>query len=140
MDKRLRRQFDLWLEEVLARLPAEVAGLLEETPLIVEDRPSPQLLAELGIDPDDEVLCGLHQGTPLTERSVSHAHDEPEAVYLFREGIVDEAGGWQPWTDEDGRPWGGPRAIREQIRITLLHELGHHYGLDEQDLDELGYA
>jgi predicted Zn-dependent protease with MMP-like domain len=140
MNRLLRRQFDLWLEEVLGALPPNVAALLEETPLIVEDRPSEQLIEELGLDTEEEILCGLHRGTPLTERSFGQGHDEPGAVYLFREGIVDEAGGWQHWEDDSGDRWGGPAAIREQIRITLLHEIGHHYGLEEGDLEGLGYG
>ena len=53
----------------------------------------------------------------------------PSQIHIYRLGIVREAGGWSN-TDE----------IREQIRITILHEVGHEMGLDEDDLDELGYA
>jgi predicted Zn-dependent protease with MMP-like domain len=49
------------------------------------------------------------------------------------------AGGWEEDVDEEG-PFGGVERIREEIRITILHELGHHFGLDEDDLDRLGYA
>lgn len=140
MDDRLRRQFDLWFEQVLEALPEAVRAMLEETPVIIEDRPSPRLLEELGLEGGADTLCGLHEGTPITQRSVEHGHDGPESIYLFREGIIEEAGGWQPWIDDDGTRWGGAAAIREQIRITLLHEIGHHYGLEEDDLDQLGYA
>jgi len=53
--------------------------------------------------------------------------------------VIDEAGGWEPWVDEDGETWGGEAQIVEEIRITVLHEIGHHFGLDEDDLTRLGY-
>lgn len=136
---RARQRFDDLLEEVIAGLPARVQSLLEETPVLVDDRPTRAMLAELGLDPADDSLCGLHSGTPLTHRSVSQGHDLPETIHLFREGIVDHAGGWREWTDEDGTTHGGEAAVRREIRITLLHEIGHHYGLDEEDLAALGY-
>ena len=120
-------------------LPGRLRQLLQEAPLIVEDHPSPRLMAELGIDEGADSLCGLHTGTPLTEHSVAQGHDLPETIHLFREGIVEEAAGAEPWRDDDGQWWGGDEAVTEQIRITLLHEIGHHFGLDEDDLAELGY-
>ena len=73
-----RERFDALLEEVLAGLPARLHHLLEEAPLIVEDRPSAELMAELGIDEEEDLLCGLHSGTPLTERSVGGEDGLPE--------------------------------------------------------------
>jgi predicted Zn-dependent protease with MMP-like domain len=94
----------------------------------------------MGIDPEDRAaLCGLHSGIPLTERSVEHG-GLPEVITLFREGILEEAGGWEEWTDDDGTELGGRERILREIRITLLHEIGHHFGLDEDDLERLGYA
>ncbi len=119
-----RRRFDELLETVLEALPPRLQALLEEAPLIVEDRPSAKLLRELDLCPDD-LLCGLHSGTPLTERSVEHTDELPETIHLFREGILELAGDWEQ--------------LHCEIRITLLHEIGHHFGLDEDDLAELGY-
>ena len=126
MNAAQRDRFDALLEGVLGELPARLHDLLAEAPLIVEDRPSPRLLAELGADDDEELICGLHSGTPLTERSVEAEGHLPETIHLFREGILEHAGGW------------GEALLRE-IRITLLHEIGHHFGLEEDDLAELGY-
>ena len=134
-----RQRFDELLERVLDSLPPRLHELLEEAPLIVEDRPSPRLLAELGIEDQPDSLCGLHSGTPLTERSVTHAADLPETIHLFRRGIIEHAGGWEPFVDDDGAPAGGSEAVAEEIRITLLHEIGHHFGLDEGHLAALGY-
>ena len=63
----------------------------------------------------------------------------PETIHLFREGIVIQAGGWCPMLTEARVIEGGPVAIAEEVRITLLHEIGHHFGLEEQDLRRLGY-
>lgn len=134
-----RERFDALLERLLESLPQKLKDLLEEAPLIVEDRPTRQMLAELGLNEDDDLLCGLHSGTALTERSVGDMHELPETIHLFREGIVDHAGGWEQWEDDDGQLWGGEKAVEREIRITLLHEIGHHFGLDEDDLAELGY-
>jgi len=134
-----RERFDRIFEEVLAELPAPILALLDEAPVILEDRPGRALLAELGLDPETDGLCGLHSGVPLTERSVHDSGVMPETIHLFREGIVDEAGGWDEDEDDEG-PFGGEEAVRREIRITLLHEIGHHFGLDEDDLERLGYG
>jgi predicted Zn-dependent protease with MMP-like domain len=133
-----RRRFDALLERVLDALPPRLHELLEEAPLIVEDRPSRKLMKELDIDEEDELLCGLHSGTPLTERSVEHS-DMPETIHIFREGILEQAGGWTPRRDEEGNWIGGVDALTREIRVTILHEIGHHFGLEEDDLAELGY-
>ncbi len=142
MTRSERERFDALFEEVLASLPDGIHRLIEEVPLVLEDRPSRELLRELGIEDDDEILCGVHTGVPLTDRSVERP-DASDVVQLFREGIIDMAGGWEEVEVEDGDedgPFGGVDRIREEIRITILHELGHHFGLDEDDLDRLGYA
>lgn len=138
MNPKRRDRFDQLLERVLAELPEGIRALLEEVPVIVEDRPSEELLAQLaaeeGEDPaswDPDELCGLHTGTAFTERSVESTHDLPSDIMLFREGIVAEAGGWEG-EENDGE-------VLRQIRITLLHEIGHQFGLDEDDLRRLGY-
>ncbi len=139
MSPRHRSRFDRLLERVLADLPPRIHALLEEAPVIVEDRPSPKLMREMQVESPDD-LCGLHSGTPLTERSVAEGSDLPETIHLFREGIVAQAGGWVEYDDEEtGERLGGEEAIAREIRITLLHEIGHHFGLEEDDLAELGY-
>lgn len=70
MRRRERERFDELFEEVLAALPDGVHKLIEECPLVLEDRPSQAILDELGIEEEDDILCGLHTGVPLTERSV----------------------------------------------------------------------
>src|SRR5262249_38091441 len=103
----------------------------EEVPLIVEDCPSPALMREMELEYPDE-LCGLHDGVPLTERSVQDQAALPEHILIYRMGIIALACDDEGNLDDD--------ELTEQVRITILHELGHHFGLDEDDLDRLGYA
>jgi len=126
-----RRYFDEQLERVLAAMPPRVHQLLEQVPLYVEDHPSRQTMREMGVRRRDE-LCGLYTGIPLIERSVEQAGVLSDVVQLFREGIFSAAA--------DARGQVDPRRLREQIRVTLLHELGHHHGLDEDELEQLGYG
>jgi predicted Zn-dependent protease with MMP-like domain len=124
-----RERFDALLEAVLASLPRDLHALLEEAPLVVDDAPDPTMLRELGVDGEVEMLCGLHSGVPITERSPEAGDGGLEIIHLFRAGIMEEAGG-SGADDAD---------IAREIRITLLHEIGHHFGLDEDDLFDLGY-
>ena len=140
LTQRERDRFDGIVEEVIDSLPPHWRARIDETPVLVEDRPSPSVLREFGLDESQaDEICGLHSGTPLTERSVSDTVEEPETIHLYRIGILALAGGWEEGVDEDGEPMGGEAIIREEIRVTLLHELGHHFGLDEDDLEGLGY-
>ena len=130
-----RELFDRLLEAELRSLPGHVARVLEEVPLHVMDEPDPTILKSLGVEPEEmeaavQELCGLHTGFMLTERPIELDAVLPDEIHLFRRGIALMAGGW----DAD------VETLAEQIRITLLHEIGHHFGLEEDDLDELGYA
>jgi predicted Zn-dependent protease with MMP-like domain len=80
---------------------------------------------------DRRQLCGLYTGIPLGQRSVEHSGVLSDAVHLFREGILALA------TDRRGRV--SERELRRQIRITVLHELGHLHGMSEAELNALGY-
>jgi predicted Zn-dependent protease with MMP-like domain len=129
-----RERFDAVLERVLGELPRGLLDLLDEVPLIVLDEPSPEILRSLGVarehwDEECQWLCGLHSGLTALEQSVEGSGELPEQIHLFRKGVLHTAGGW----DDLER-------LEEEIRVTLLHEIGHHFGLEEDDLDQLGYA
>ncbi|RZA08517.1 MAG: metallopeptidase family protein [Proteobacteria bacterium] len=124
-----REEFDRLLEAVIAVLPDYVAKQLEEVPVIVEDEPKPELRREMGesdlSEPSD--LCGLQSGVPITERAdFSFAAPSP-LIMIFRGPIFRLA---------------GPSAsrLRKQIRITLLHEIGHLFGFSEDELHAIGYG
>lgn len=120
-------RFEALVSKALDRLPAEFVEHLENVSVVIEATPDPNLLASIGLDPDDpdDVLFGLYEGVPLTERR----HDDvllPDQITIF----------WRPlleWAESEDE-------VVEEVRVTVLHEIGHFFGLDEDRLDELGYA
>ena len=130
---RMRDEFDSLLDGQVAGLPGDLQALLEEVPLIVENEPSDRLLDELAVDRRTTELCGLHWAVPLTEKSVWRGAEMPGRMMLFRGPIV-------RLVAREGSGRVAREQLRRQIRITLLHEIGHHFGLDEQDLSALGYG
>jgi predicted Zn-dependent protease with MMP-like domain len=131
VDQRTRDRFDRQLERVLAQMPPLVHELLEKIPLHVEDYPSREVMEEKDIvDPAD--LCGLFTGVALPQKSIEHSGMLPDVVTIYRLGIMAAA------QDKFGRV--SAEALREQIRVTLLHELAHFHGLGEDELEELGYG
>ena len=126
-----RKRFDEQVEKVLAEMPVQVHELLERVPLHVEDHPSEEIMQDRGVEYLDD-LCGLYTGIPLTQRSIQHSGTLPDVVTIYREGILTAA------ADRSGRIRNG--RLRREIRITILHELGHHHGLSEDDLRAMGYG
>ena len=134
MDPKLRDLFDNLLEQVLRQLPGWINNLLDEVPLHVEDYPSDDVLDMMQID-DRDSLCGLYTGIPLTQKLSmldQGRFPDPNAVTIYREGIMRAA------YDRRGRLT--EKELLRQIKITVLHELGHHHGLNEDDLTRLGYG
>ena len=139
-----RERFDRLVDDVIQGLPEGLRALLGDVPLVVLDRPTGEMMQELrryGVLEDDAEpteLCGLHTGVALTERSVDTEGGRlPDQVHIFREGIVLLALDGEDWGDVSPE---GDEDVYEEIRVTVLHELGHHFGLDEEDLEELGYG
>ena len=136
-----RERFDALVEQEVALLPYAIQLLLQETPLLVEDEPAEDVLREFGLGAADaDGICGLHSGVNILEKSVEDLPDLPETIFVYRRGILALAGGWDAGVDEDGNSIGGTERISQEIRITILHEVGHHFGLDEDDLDKLGFG
>jgi predicted Zn-dependent protease with MMP-like domain len=130
MHQQLRTTFDRHFDDVLAAMPEQVHRLLDDVAMYVEDHPSAEVMRRTGVRYRQQ-LCGLYTGIPLTSRSIEHSGVLSDAVHIYREGIVALA------TRPDGTL--DEQELRDQIRITVLHELGHHHGLGERELRELGY-
>ena len=125
-----RKYFDQMFDEVVAVLPVAARARLDTITVYIEDHPSREVMDSLGIH-DPRQLMGLYRGIPNTHRSVHISGVLSDAIYIYREGIMAAAG--------FGRSRPSDSSLREEIRITILHELGHHFGLDEDELSELGY-
>jgi predicted Zn-dependent protease with MMP-like domain len=110
---------------VLERLPKEFRSRLHNVEIVVEKRPAQARLRALGIDPRDEALYGLYEGTPLSERSVFEPPLLPDKITIFSEPLL--------------RDFPDPDELRRQIRLTVLHEIAHYFGMDEEEIEDLGY-
>jgi predicted Zn-dependent protease with MMP-like domain len=119
-----KERFDQLVQEALADLPEPFAGFLEEVPVEVRWRPTAKLLKSVGMAEDD-LLLGLYHGRALTQRSVHDSGALPDVIYIFQEDIELVSD-----NEED---------LRHEVRTTVLHEIGHLFGMDEDDLEELGY-
>lgn len=107
----------------LRALPQPFADSLGDIVLQVEDFADEASLRLLGID-DPFALSGLYEGIPLTERSVDQSGTLPERVRLFRRPILDE------WAD-------GDETLEHLVAHVLVHEVGHHFGLSDEDMHAL---
>jgi predicted Zn-dependent protease with MMP-like domain len=131
LNRRMRAFFDEHLQWVLDRMPPAIHELIERVPLHVEDYPSDEVMDRLGVEYLDD-LCGLYTGIPIGQKSVMHSGTLPDVVTIYREGVLSAAADAQGRINVD--------RLREQIRITILHELAHHHGLTEEELRKLGYG
>ena len=127
----IREFFDEHVEFVVGELPQEVKDFMERVPLFVEDFPSPQVLRKMRIRHPANLL-GLYSGVPLTERSVDQTRMMSDVIHIYRLGILASSRSRSGSISE--------AELRKQIRKTILHEYGHHVGLNERDLRELGYG
>jgi predicted Zn-dependent protease with MMP-like domain len=117
-----QRQFELLVDKALESLPPQFQQLLDNVAIFIEDRPSRSLLRELGMSANDTLL-GLYEGVPQTERTSSYDLVTPDRITLFQRPIEDSC-------DTDAE-------AAEEIRRTILHEVGHHFGIDDNRLDEI---
>ncbi|MCI0332238.1 MAG: metallopeptidase family protein [Planctomycetes bacterium] len=131
MKPELRELFDTQLELVLPELPQQVRTFMDDVPLVVEDYPSREIMRRMRVRHPSH-LCGLYTGIPLIKRSVDHWGTPSDVIHIYRLGILSQARGRNGRFDE--------AELRNEIRRTILHEYGHHVGLSERDLRELGYG
>lgn len=115
--------FEALVDRALAQIPPPFDRALREVAVVVEDEPSPGQLRENGLRPTDS-LYGLYEGVPRTEWGADWS-PIPNKISLFR--IPLEA------------DYPDPDDLAEEVRITVMHELAHHLGIDDERLDELGY-
>ena len=114
--------FEDLVDRALADIPRPYSDALREVAILIEDEPSPEQLRENGLGPDDG-LYGLYEGVPRTEYAADYAAT-PNRITLFRMPLEADF----------------PDAVEleDEVRMTVLHELAHHLGIDDDRLDELG--
>jgi len=112
-------EFEALVEQALAGLPEEWADLLDNVAVMIEEEPDPEDLEALGMDPGEDLL-GLYQGVPLAERDTFYMGALPDRVILYRGPIL--------------RACDNRRDVIREVRDTLVHELGHHFGMEEEDM------
>ena len=107
----------------LKALPEPFSRSLDDVVLLVEEFADDETLAAMDID-DPFELSGIYEGVPLTERSVEQSGVLPERIRLFRRAILDE------WA-------GGEETLEHLVAHVLIHEVGHHFGLSDDDMHAL---
>jgi predicted Zn-dependent protease with MMP-like domain len=119
-----KAQFNELVEAALQELPEQFAEFLEEVPVEVRDQPDASQLRKARVRRGG-LLLGLYVGRPRTRRSVEDSGALPDVIYIFQQPIETVCN--------------SEEALIRQVRVTVLHEIGHHFGLSEEDLERLGY-
>ncbi|PYO22625.1 MAG: hypothetical protein DMD88_06195 [Candidatus Rokuibacteriota bacterium] len=117
-----RRQFEALVERGLRRLPRKFKDKLANIAVVVEDWPDDETLADLGIEPPD-TLYGLYRGVDLTHRDSSYGNVLPDTVTIYQGPIEEDC------ADEE--------EMAELVRETVIHELGHYFGLDDETMERI---
>lgn len=110
---------------VLDRLPRRFREQLHNVEFVVEERPSIELLRAEGLDPRHDTLYGIYQGVPLPDRSSLDPPLLPDKITIFAEPLQED--------------FSDPEELCQEIRLTVLHEIAHYFGMDEDEIDDLGY-
>ncbi|MBT3341808.1 MAG: metallopeptidase family protein [Gemmatimonadetes bacterium] len=120
-----RPHFEQLVEESLKRIPPALRQAMDNLAILIEDWPAPDLMEEIYGDRQTYVY-GLFSGTPLTERHVDDSGDLPSVIYIYQDALEAD------FLD--------PAELRQEITITLVHEIAHFMGLDEDQIESLGYG
>jgi predicted Zn-dependent protease with MMP-like domain len=117
-----RAAFEQCVAEALATIPRHFRDAMSNIAIVVEDEPPDDLLEEMEIEPPD-TLFGLYQGTPLTERQWAFGNALPDRILIFQGPHEREA------EDDDD--------LVVSIGETLIHEIGHYFGMSEEEIEEV---
>ena len=115
-----RERFQELVEQAVTDLPGFFQEKLENIAIVIEDYPPPDVASRY----PDGLLLGLYRGVPLTERSIWSFHPYPDVISIYQRNIERLC-----HTDQE---------IVQQVRQTVMHEIGHYFGMDEEQLRELG--
>ncbi len=116
-----RSEFEKVVGEALDGLPLEFTELMSNLTIQVEDSPDAETMADVGLDPRSDVLFGLYTGVPLDQRGGWYGNVLPDMIALYRKPLLDACR--------------NHRELIHQIQLTLLHEIGHHFGFSEEEME-----
>jgi predicted Zn-dependent protease with MMP-like domain len=117
-----RVAFEQLVSEAITLIPQRFRDHMMNLAIVVEDHPSAELLESMDLDSTDS-LYGLYEGTPLPERVWAHGNALPDRITLYQEPIEEDC------EDDD--------QMREMIGETLIHEVGHYFGLSEEEIEDI---
>jgi predicted Zn-dependent protease with MMP-like domain len=109
------QRFDELVSDALDAVPAELAAVMDNVVVLVADRHS-----------EDPALLGLYEGVALTERDSNYAGSLPDTITIYRDALLDIC-------DSDDE-------VVDEVKVTVIHEIAHHFGIDDDRLHELGWA
>ncbi|MCV7076226.1 hypothetical protein AWC27_14355 [Mycobacterium szulgai] len=109
------QRFDELVSDALDLIPPQLAAAMDNVVVLVADR-----------HPEDDDLLGLYEGVALTERDSDYAGALPDAITIYRDALLDVCE-----SDDE---------VVDQVAITVVHEIAHHFGIDDDRLDELGWG
>lgn len=108
-------RFDELVSDALDLIPPELAAAIDNVVVLVEDR-----------NDEEPELLGLYEGVALTERDSNYAGSLPDTITIYREALLEMCG-----SDDE---------VVDEVRITVIHEIAHHFGIDDDRLHELGWS
>ncbi|NYG59701.1 putative Zn-dependent protease with MMP-like domain [Nocardioides daedukensis] len=111
-----RPEFEALVDRSLDEIPDQIVALVDNVVVLIEDDPPP----------DEPGLLGLYDGVALTERQANHAMELPDRIFIYRNPLLEMCASVEELEDE--------------VRITVVHEIAHHFGIDDAALHDLGYA
>ena len=125
MPRMSSKAFGLAVQEAMRRIPEEFLRYIEDVAVLVQEEPGPEVLAELDV-PEGETLFGVYFGTPWGEKSIFDAPIEPDRIVIYKRPLEDYCE-----TVEE---------LIEEIEITVVHEVAHHFGIEDGVLARYGYG
>jgi predicted Zn-dependent protease with MMP-like domain len=120
-----RAEFEELVAAALDEMPEEFLPYLENVEVVVEDEPGEELLRAMGLNPRRDTLFGLYQGVPIDSRTYNYGNALPDKITIFFRPLL--------------RACRTPDRIRREVRRTVIHEIGHHFGFDDRHLRREGY-
>ena len=108
-------RFDDLVSDALDLIPPQLAAAIDNVVVLIEDR-----------NPEEPDLLGLYEGIALTERDTNYAGSLPDTITIYRDALLEMC-------DSDDE-------VVDEVKITVIHEIAHHFGIDDERLHQLGWA